>query len=205
VEAAAVRPEPPGRALAAVEGGLQAGLKGRERTVVLLADATILTETPPLRACWSLVGKQAEVPVTGTRAKKVVFGALNPATGAVWLDEAEERNQYTFQDHLRNVRAVWRGWNVVPFLDRGSPHTAKASRALAAELGAELRFLPTACPELNPVEGLWRHAKGRVLANEPTPDLDASLGRVCGELFGMSGRERLRLAGVLSANFWLPT
>ena len=173
--------------------------------MVLFSDATILTETPPLRAGWSLVGEQAEVPVTGNRGKTVLYGALNPATGRLWLDEAPTWNQYTFQDHLRNVRAVWRGWNIVLFLDRGTPHTAGASRRPAAELGVELRFLPTACPELNPVEGLWRHAKGRVLANEPTPDLDGSLGRVCEELFEMTGRERLRLAGVLSGNFWLPT
>jgi hypothetical protein len=205
VEAAAVRPVPPGRALAAGKRGLQTGLRDKERTVVLFSDATILTETPPLRACWSPVGEQAEVPITGNRARKVVFGALNPATGTLWPDEAPRWDQSTFQEHLRNVRAVWRGWHVVLFLDRGSPHTAWASRRLAAELGIELRFLPTACPELNPVEGLWRHAKGRVLANEPTPDLDAGLGRVCEELFEMSGTERLTLAGVLSGYFWLPT
>lgn len=173
--------------------------------MVLFSDATILTETPPLRACWSPVGQQAEVPVTGNRAKTVLYGALNPATGRLWLDEAAKWNRHTFGDHLRNVRSVWRGWNIVLFLDRGSPHTARASRALAAELGVEVRFLPTACPELNPVEGLWRHVKGRVLANEPTPDLDDSLGRVCEELFEMSGTERRRLAGALSGNFWLPT
>lgn len=172
---------------------------------MLFSDATIVTETPPLRACWSPVGEPAEVPITGNRAKTVLFGALNPATGTVWLDEAAKWNQHTFQDHLRNVRLVWRGWKIVLFVDRGSPHTAGASQALALALGIELRFLPTACPELNPVEGLWRHLKGRVLANEPTPDLDASVDRIIEEVFELSGTERLRLAGVLSGNFWLPT
>jgi hypothetical protein len=55
------------------------------------------------------------------------------------------------------------------------------------------------------VEGLWRHAKGRVLGNEPAPDLADSLGRVREELFEMTGRERRQLAGVLSGNFWLAT
>jgi transposase len=151
------------------------------------------------------VGEPAEVPITGNRAKTVLFGALNPATGTVWLDEAAKWNQHTFQDPLRNVRLVWRGWKIVLFVDRGSPHTAGASQALALALGIELRFLPTACPELNPVEGLWRHLKGRVLANEPTPDLDASVDRIIEEVFELSGTERLRLAGVLSGNFWLPT
>lgn len=180
-------------------------MKDRERTAVLFSDATILTETPPLRASWSRVGHQAEVPITGNRDKRVVFGALNPGTGAVWFDESAQWNQDAFQGHLRSIRSRWRGWNVVLFVDRGSPHTAKKSRALAAELGIELRFLPTACPELNPVEGLWRHVKGRVMANEPTPDLSASLGRVYDELFQMTNTQRLRLAGALSGNFWLPT
>lgn len=173
--------------------------------MVVFSDATILTETPPLRGCWSRVGHQAEVPITGNRDKRVVFGALNPRTGAVWFDESEKWNQDAFQAHLHSIRARWRGWRLVLFLDRGSPHTANRSRALAAELGIELRFLPTACPELNPVEGLWRHVKGRVLANEPTPDLRVSLGRVYDELFQMTPNERLQLAGVLSGNFWLPT
>jgi hypothetical protein len=172
---------------------------------VLFSDATILTETPPLRASWSLVGQQAEVPITGNRDKRVVFGALNPRTGAVWFDESAKWNQDAFQEHLRSIRSRWRGWKLVLFLDRGSPHTARRSRALASELGIELRFLPTACPELNPVEGLWKHAKGRVLANEPTPDLGDALGRVYDELFQMGSTERLQLAGVLSGNFWLPT
>jgi hypothetical protein len=172
---------------------------------VRFTDATIRAETPPLRACWSPVGEQAGVPATGNRGKAVPYGALNPATGRLWRDEARTRNRHTFQDHRRNVRSVWRGWNIVLFLDRGTPHTAGASRELAADLGVELRFLPTACPGLNPVEGLWRHATGRVRANEPTPDLGDGLGRVCEELFGMSGTERLRLAGVPSGNFWLPT
>jgi DDE superfamily endonuclease len=173
--------------------------------VVLFTDAAILTETPPLRACRSPVGEQAEVPITGNRDRVVLSGALNPATGALWLDQAAKWNQHTFREHVRNVRAVWRGWRIVLFLDRGSPHTARASRELAAELGVELRFLSAACPELNPVEGLWRHAKGRVPANEPTPDLADSLGRVCEELFEMSAPERRTPAGVLSGNFWLPT
>lgn len=173
--------------------------------MVLFSDATILTQTPPLRACWAPAGEQAEVPITGDRDRAVLYGALNPATGALILDGTDRWDQHTFQEHLRNVRARWRGWNIVLFLDRGSPHTARASGALAARLGVELRFLPAACPELNAVEGLWRHAKGRILANEPTPDLLASLERVCDELLLLSDTERLRLAGVLSGNFWLPT
>ncbi|WP_439628619.1 transposase [Gemmata sp.] len=120
MEAAPVRALPTRPELAAGQRGLQRGLRGRGRTVVVFSDATILTETPPLRASWSLVGQQAEVPITGNRVRRVVFGALNPATGAVWLDESAKWNQDAFQNHLRSIRSRWRGWRLVLFLDRGS-------------------------------------------------------------------------------------
>lgn len=172
---------------------------------MLFTDATIITETPPLRASWAKVGQQAEVPITGNRARRVLYGALSPKTGALCLDRALGWNQDSFQEHLKHLRRQWRGWHIVLFLDRGSPHTAKRSRALAQQLGIALRFLPTACPELNPVEGLWRYVKGHVLANEPTPSIDVSVGRACSYLASLSFNERLQTAGVLSGKFWLPT
>jgi hypothetical protein len=81
--------------------------------VILFSDATILTETPPLRACWSKVGQQAEVPITGSRGKRVVYGTMNVATGDLLLDWAGKWNQDTFQAHLRRLRSHWRGWNIV--------------------------------------------------------------------------------------------
>lgn len=83
-------------------------MKGRQRTVVLFTDATIVRETPPLRACWSRIGEPAEVPITGNRAKRVVYGTLNIGSGALCLDHTSENwNRSTFQAHLRRVRSQW--------------------------------------------------------------------------------------------------
>jgi hypothetical protein len=205
VETAQVCAGPAGSLLAASKRGLQRGLKGRQRTVVLFTDATIITETPPLRARWALKGKPVEVPIMGNRNKGVLYGALNPRTGEICLDQAQRWNQDSFQKHLRHVKAQWRDWNIVLFLDWGSPHRAKRSLKLARELGIELRWLPVACPELNPVEGLWRHLKGIGLANRPTLWMEELMERACGYIQPLSPVERLRQAGVLSGNFWLAT
>jgi hypothetical protein len=85
--------------------GLQRGLEGRSRTVILFLDETILTETPPLRAAWALEGEQAEIPITGNRDKRVLFGVLNPRSGAVLLHSAEAWNQGEFQDVLSQTRS----------------------------------------------------------------------------------------------------
>ena len=65
---------------------------------------------------------------------------------------------------------------------------------------SEIRWLPVACPELNPVDHLWRHFRADVLANEPEPDLDASLERSYRYLLSLTPFERLRKAGVISGS-----
>jgi transposase len=170
-----------------------------------MLDETIITETPPLYHCYGRIGEQVCIPITGNRAKRVLHGALNIGSGDVLLLITEEWVQETHQAFLTMIRAHWRGWNIVVFEDRGSPHTAAASRELATHLRLEVRFLPVATPELNAMDHLWRHMKGRGLANRPTHSIDEAADSACRYVLEMSGRDRLRKAGVLSGNFWLTT
>lgn len=153
---------------------------------------------------WAPVGMQARVPILGQHHdKRILTGVLNIQTGTYFQYFSETYTQETFQTVLRWIRRTWRGWRVVLFLDKISAQHARASRKLAAELGLELRWLPKACPELNPVDHLWRHLKKDILANEPTPNLEATLKRAWSYLNDLSPRARLQKAGILSGNFWL--
>jgi len=153
---------------------------------------------------WAPIGTQATVPILGQHhAKRILTGVLNIQTGSYFQYFSETYTQVTFQRILRFIRRRWRGWHIVLFLDKISAQRAKASRTLARELNIELRWLPTACPELNPVDHLWRHLKQDILANEPTPNLDITLKRAWSYLNDLTPRERLQKAGVLSGNFWL--
>jgi hypothetical protein len=60
-------------------------LATRQRTVILLLDETIVTETPPLYSCYGRIGEQVRVPITGNRAKRILHGALNVWSGEVLL------------------------------------------------------------------------------------------------------------------------
>jgi hypothetical protein len=185
--------------------GLKSGLSSRRRTVILTTDASIITETPPLRACWSKIGEPVEVPITGNRRKAAVYAALNIATGTRCIDLAPRWHGESFRDHLEHIRQTWRGWNIVLFLDRGTPHTAAASRQLAQHLNIELRWLPTACPELNPVEDLWRWLKGSILCNHQPDDFADTTRTAVEALKHLSPQDALRLSGTLCKDFWLHT
>jgi hypothetical protein len=96
-----------------------------------MLDETIITETPPLYSCYGRIGEQVCVPITGNRPKRILHGALNIGSGEVLLLITEEWGQETHQAFLTMLRSHWRGWHIVVFEDRGSPHTAEASRELA--------------------------------------------------------------------------
>lgn len=153
---------------------------------------------------WAPIGEQAEVPILGQhRDKRILTGVLNIRTGSYFQYSSEAYNQDTFQLILQLIRRRWRGWHIVLFLDKISAQRAERSRRLAKDLAIQLRWLPTACPELNPVDHLWRHLKKDILANEPLPDLKTTLKHACSYLDDLSPRERLCKAGILSGHFWL--
>jgi len=189
--------------VAAVKRGLKRGLKERERTVLLMLDETIITETPPLYAAYGHIGRQVRVPITGNRAKRILHGTINVGTGDVVLLVTEVWEQEEHQAFLSMTRAHWRGWQIVLFEDRASQHKAPASRAWARQLGIEVRLLPRATPELNAMDHLWRHAKRETQGNRPPQPIAESAMDTCQYILNLSPHERLQQAGVLSGDFWL--
>jgi transposase len=168
-----------------------------------MLDEAIITQTPPLYSCYCRIGQQSSVPITGDRQKRILHGAINIRSGDALLLITEVWDEQTHQYFLEMIRAHWRGWHIVLFEDRGTPHTAEDSQGLGSELGIEIRFLPRATPELNAMDHLWRAVKGRALANRPTRTIDESALFACRYILDMSCGDRLKKAGVLSGNFWL--
>ena len=203
MEAAPTPTRSPPRNLATVKRGLKRGLKDRVRTVVLMMDETIVTETPPLYSCYGHVGEQVRVPVSGNRSKRILHGAMNVATGDVAMLITKEWTRETHQGFLSVVRSHWRGWRIVMFEDRATQHTSPDSLEWAEELGIEVRLLPKATPELNAMDHLWRHTKREALGDRQTVTIDGSALAACQYIIEMSPQERLRKAGVLSGAFWL--
>jgi hypothetical protein len=173
------------------------------RTVLLMLDETIITETPPLYAAYGHRGEQVRVPITGNRAKRILHGAINVASGDVAVLVTQEWVQESHQLFVELVRSHWRGWHIVLFEDRAGQHTAPASLGLAGRLGIEVRLLPRATPELNAMDGLWRHAKRATQGNRPPQPIEECASAACWYILDLSPRERLQHAGVRSGNFWL--
>lgn len=175
------------------------------RTVVLFEDETDLRFFPPLSGTWVLRGKRAKVRISGYNARRVVSCVFNVCSGhRLWLVRDRQRS-VEFQELLHVIHHHYRSWKVVLFLDEDSSHTAQASQACAADLGIKLCWLPVRCPELNPLESLWRYLKARRCTNRQYSSIDQQVESVLEELKSMSPLQALSTSGVLSGNFWLFT
>jgi transposase len=173
------------------------------RSVVLFEDETDLLLFPPLRACWSLRGQDAEVRLCGANARRVLFGTVNIRTGNRLLYVRQRQRGEDFQAFLQVLHQHYRGWHIVLLLDEDSSHTANKSRRLAADLQIRLLWLPHRSPHLNAMDHLWRHAKERICANRQYLSIEDQVQRFIHYLQTLSSQETLCKAGISSQHYWL--
>ena len=176
-----------------------------KRAVVLAEDETTLRLLPPLRAAWAPRGEQATVPISGKNDQRVLFGALNVATGHRMLLRRAKTGAADFQTFLRDLRTKHyrAGQPIWLLLDKATCHTAAGTLALAARLDITLLWLPRQCSELNAMDHLWRQLKDDLAANRQRADIDSLAAQAEAWILGLSVQQTLRKAGLLSKNCWL--
>ena len=171
--------------------------------VLLMEDETLLRLFPVLRRAWSLRGRQAEVPITGRNAKRVLFATLNLRTGHRLCLRGVNMRQMNFHALLSEVRRRYGKRPVWMLLDEAPCHIAAGSQALAAALDIHVVWLPKQCSELNSMDQLWKELKGTISANHQFSSIGEHADYAEGWLMSLTNKEALRKAGVLSKNFWL--
>jgi len=182
--------------------------------VILFEDETTRHWFPPPRCRWSRRGEQAKVRITGRNAERVLFGTINPQTGhRVVLRRMRSRRE-DFQAVLQLLRQRYGNRPPDLLLDRAPGHEAAKSQALAARLEIASVWSPKRCSELDAMDHLWRSVQKDVSADRQWPTVDEHADQAERWVLGLSNREALRQAGILSGdfrlrnlweNFWLPT
>jgi transposase len=171
--------------------------------VLLIEDETTLRLLPPLRSAWTPKGQQAQVPISGRNAQRVLFGALNPRTGHRIMVCRQNARQEDFCAFLWEVRRRYGNRPIWLLLDKGPSHTAGKNLKLAAQLNITLIWLPKQCSELNPIDHFWRALKNKAAANRQFATIDDLVTYAIHWIEHQSARQTLRLAGLLSPKSWL--
>lgn len=171
---------------------------------MLFADWTLLRLLPPLRAMWAPIGAQAEVPISGANARRVLFGAINLATAHRLVLVRPAATQADAQAFLTELRRRYRRAGTIwLLLDRAGAHTAAQTQRLAAALGIELLWLPKQYPELNAMDQLWRELKRLIAANRQADSIAALAERAAAWVLGLTPAAARRKSGMASEHFWM--
>ena len=162
-------------------------------------DWTLLRLFPPLRATWALAGTQAVVPITGTNAKRVLFGAIDLRTAHRIVLIRRHARQADAQAFLGELRRRYRPAGQIWLLaDRASAHTAPQTLAVAAQLRIRFLWLPKQAPELSPMDQLWRELKRLIAANRQAESIDALADDAAAWLLTLTPQQARRKAAIAS-------
>lgn len=171
--------------------------------ILLFEDETIIRLFPGLRRGWSMKGEQAQVPISGKNARRVLFGAINMRTGHCIVAQYPNMGQVGFQAFLHLLQRRYRATQIWMLLDGAGCHKTLKSLQVAEELKITLIGLPKQCPELNAMDHLWRAVKADVSSNFQYPSIDHHTIAAEKYILNLSNKEALKKAGILSENFWL--
>jgi len=154
--------------------------KGREDLVLLAEDEMKAQLRPTLRWMWAKKGRQPRIPTEDEHGRRTVFGASNPLTGRTHYHVGEGRTKEEFLSLLRQLDRFYPSEKkLVLLLDNASAHKAKeVEEYLRKTKRITLAFLPPYCPDLNPIERLWKGVRKKVTHNYPFATMEEMIEAV---------------------------
>ena len=149
------------------------------KATLVFIDETGLLLTPLVVRTWAERGRTPMLFRRAKRTRKI------STIGAISISPGRRRLSFVYEIHsdrsikgteavqfLRDLRRQFGGPLIVVW-DRLQAHRSKLVKAyLARHPEITTEFLPTYAPDLNPVELVWRHAKGTDLANYCPDDVE---------------------------------
>jgi transposase len=143
------------------------------------------------------------VPITGRNDKRLLLASINLRTGHRVVMQAPNQRQENFHLFLQELRRRYRRRPISLLLDQLSSHTAFRTQALAARLNIHFIWLPKQCPELNPVDHIYKELKAKLAANRQFKTMDQEALAAQLWICLLTNRQAREKAGLCSRNCWL--
>lgn len=129
-------------------------------------------------AVWAPRGQAVTVRCDPGRAHMNFYGTLNLKTGQEVVTPAGQMNAAQTVEHLQSILDTYPDQPILLLWDRAPWHRGSAIRdLLAAHPRLTLMSFPTAAPDLNPQEHVWRATRRAVCHNHREPRLPGLVDR----------------------------
>ncbi|MCA9326828.1 IS630 family transposase [Candidatus Saccharibacteria bacterium] len=142
------------------------------QTLFLAEDEACLYLQATTTHVWAPLGQTPVVKIAANRECQHFYGTLNLLTGEEIAMKAARCNSDTTAEHLQQVLDHYPDVPIVMLWDRAPWHQGEAVRQLVADNPRlELMRLPTAAPDLNPQEHVWKAVRAAQSHNHTTTRL----------------------------------
>jgi transposase len=139
----------------------------------LAADEASLYLQATTRRVWHPCGQTPVIQVSPNREATHFYGALNLQTGKETVMRAPTMNGATTVLFLLSLLATYPTQQILLLWDRATWHRSKLVKLfLQDNPRIELLWLPTAAPDLNPQEHVWKATREAISHNHAIPALD---------------------------------
>ena len=148
-----------------------------KRAVVLFADELDIHLLPKVGYQWMPTGETVKLVTPGQNQKHYLAGALEPKSGRIVYCTSLRKTNALFRallDHLDWLYPQAKFTTVYVVVDNYGIHKARAvARWLAAHPRFELLFLPTYCPQANPIERVFGDVHDQCTRNHQRTRIEA--------------------------------
>jgi transposase len=143
------------------------------QTLILAEDEATRSLQATTSAVWAPRGETPEIYVDPGRAHAHFYGTLNLHTGDEIVSRSDQKNALVSAQHLCQILTRLPAVPILLLWDRASWHFGPPIQAvLAAHPRLELCYFPTASPELNPQEQVWKATRSAMSHNHQFLRLD---------------------------------
>ena len=140
--------------------------------VYLSEDEAALYLQATTTSVWAPVGQTPVVKAHPQRDKVNFYGTLNLVSGEEVVTKATTMNAEATATHLRHILARYPKSQILLFWDRATWHGGTAVKQLLADNPRlEIVKYPTASPDLNPQEHVWKAARLHISHNHDCSSL----------------------------------
>lgn len=131
-----------------------------------------------LTRVWAPIGQTPIVATHPGREKVNFYGTLNLHTGSVIAQRAENMNANTTASHLDQILATIPDVPILLLWDKAPWHRGQPiQEVLEANPRLEIMYLPTAAPDLNPQEHVWKATRIAISHNHAQRNLSVLASR----------------------------
>lgn len=142
-------------------------------TIILTEDEMSLSTQTTVQKIWLPQGEYPKIEVAKKREARSVYGFLNIKTGKEHAFKTTWQNMHITAKILKKIRKMYPTQKLLLLWDQAPSHKGrKAKEMIEKDNNIEIVYFPSAAPEQNPQEHVWKNGRSQVTHNAFIDNID---------------------------------